>query len=469
MVSRSMAARLTVALSLLAVLVFSTVALLLQRALQDELDRTRRQDLAGKVDVVPHFLEEVQETKDLLSLRHRLDDALIGDGEMRIWLITNDGVVLYGGRQRPEVSQSESGEMLVRREDGLPMKGQRINLSAHPIIPPSELIVAVDTREQEALLRRYRNTIATVCGLGVALTVLVTAWIARHALQPVKRLSREAAGLSPHALSARLSPVDTAELQILVEAFNRALDRVESAYEKLAGFSADVAHELRTPLATMINATEVALRRPRSTDELRETLMLNLEVLREQSGLVNDMLFLAGADRGQLADSLQPTDLRHQAERVAEYFEPLLEDKHQRIAIEGAVTVTCNPSLIRRALVNLVGNATRYTEAHGTITITMSERAGMVRLAVCNPGPPIPPEALPHLFDRFFRVDRSRKRSGGHHGLGLAIVRAIALMHSGSTFAHCAQGITEVGFEFPRADHSERSAADFSDAKTSSA
>lgn len=444
-----MAARLTLALSVLTVLVFTSVALLLQRALQDELTRVREQDLTGKLDVVRHFVDEVHKKDDLPALRHHLDDVLIGDKQMRIWIVTDQGSVFYGGNLRPELlTQKDSERVQVLREDGLQMEGRRVRLPAHSVIPPSELIVALDTREQQALLQRYRTTIGAVCGLGVVLTVLLTAWIARGSLRPVKRLSEEAAALSPTTLSTRLSAVETTELQVLVEAFNRALDRVEAAYEQLEAFSADVAHELRTPLATMISATEVALRRERSTDELRETLQLNLEVLREQSGLVNDMLFLAQADRGQLADSLMPADLRLEAERVAEYFEPLLEENQQFLSIEGNATAICNQTFIRRALVNLVGNATRYSAAQGTITIVLSEESDHVRLWVRNPGPAIAPELMPHLFERFFRADSSRDRAGAHHGLGLAIVRAVALMHGGRTFAHCADGWIEIGLEF---------------------
>ncbi|AKJ30702.1 heavy metal sensor histidine kinase [Caldimonas brevitalea] len=450
-----MAAHLTLALSLVAVVVFVTVAVLLQRALQEELHRTLDQDLAGKVDVVRHFVDEIQSAQDLGELRHHLDDVLIGDGEMRIWLMRDDGGVLYGGQRPPELTPRAGDRVQVRREDGLPMEGRRVRLPSTQVLPASELVVAVDTRPQAALLRRYRATIAMVCGLGVALTVLLTAWIARRSLRPVHRLSQEAASLSPTALAARLSPVQTHELQLLVDAFNRALDRVEAAYGQLEGFNADVAHELRTPLATMINATEVALRRERSADELRETLQLNLEVLREQSALVNDMLFLAQADRGRLADSLTPTDLHSEAQRVAEYFEPLLEELQQRVQVEGGATALCNPALVRRALVNLVGNATRYTAAGGCIHVDVSEHEGRVRLAVRNPGPPIPAESMPRLFERFFRANSARERSGSHHGLGLAIVRAIAVMHGGRTLAQCAEGWTEIGLEFPAQPRSD--------------
>ncbi len=444
-----MAVRLTVALCLLTVVVFTLVAVLLQRALETEFARAREQDLAGKVDVVRHFVEEVARPEDLPNLAHRLDDVLIGDGLMRLWLITDAGEVLYGGKRRPAVQPAAFGRVQVQREDGLMLQGLRVKLAAHGVLPPAELIVATDVRAQQALLHRYRTTIGIVCGTGVLLTVLLTGWITRRALRPVRQLSREAAALIPAALSARLSSVDTTELQELVESFNRALERVEAAYTQLEAFSADVAHELRTPLATMINATEVALQRVRPVDELRETLELNLEVLREQAELVNDMLFLARADQGQLADSLKPTLLHTEAERVREYLEPLLEEREQTLSVEGEASTLCNPTLVRRAMVNLVANAVRYTASGGRIVLRVDgpteDSPRHVRTTVRNPGAPIDPQVLPRLFDRFFRADAARERSSGHSGLGLAIVRAIALMHGGSTHASSTDGWTEIG------------------------
>ncbi|MEO5843879.1 MAG: heavy metal sensor histidine kinase [Caldimonas sp.] len=449
MASRSISARLTIALSVLSVLVFTSVAVFLHHALSNELARTRAQDLAGRIDVVRHFLDEVQTETDIAALKHRLDDLLIGDGRLRIWVLGPAESVLYGGKRPPEVTQTSGGRVLISREDGLLLEGQRVALSSHPVLPLTALIVGLDIRAEQALLLRYRTIIAVVCGLGVALTVLLTAWIARRALEPLTRLSKEAAELTPQSLSIRLSQVETAELQMLVQAFNAALDRVQAAYSQLEGFNADVAHELRTPLATMIAATEVMLQRNRSADQLRETLQLNLEVLREQAALVNDMLFLARADRGEMAVRRKVTNLRTEASEVADYFDPLVDEKKQKLIVEGDATAVCDPTLIRRALVNLVGNATRYTNANGRIVIGLSERAGLVRLSVRNSGSDIAPKALPHLFERFFRADAAREQGAGNHGLGLAIVRAIASMHRGRTYAESGDGWTEVGFEFP--------------------
>lgn len=446
---RSMAQRLTLAMTLLAVAVFVAVALLLHSGLKREVERAREHDFEGKIDVVEHLLEEVRSPADVPALTHHLNDVLIGHGQMRIWLVGENGCILYGGSQPPVLAKT-ANQLEVVREDGLVMQARQVSIPAHPVLGHQALIVAIDARDQEAMLRRYGNRLEIVCGVGVALIVLISAWVARRSLRPVRQLSEEAAALNPRSLSSRLSPVNTAEVQELVHAFNSALGRVEAAYGQLEGFSADVAHELRTPLATMISSTEVALIRDRPAAELREVLGTNLEVLRELSSLVNDMLFLSKADQGQLADRLDPLDLRDQAEHIAEYFEPMLEEQGVRLRIEGNAKVQGNAGLIRRALVNLVGNAARYTPRGEAIIIELKMlESNAVRVSVRNPGPALAPELLPRLFDRFVRGDPAREKSGSHHGLGLAIVRAIAVMHGGRVFAGSQNGWTAVGLEWP--------------------
>lgn len=449
---RSIASRLTLGLAAVTLLVFSVVGSLLLWSLQRELLRAEREDIDAKLDVVRHFLEEVKDEAGLQALPHHLDDLLIGHGRLRIWLVADDGTLLYGGKEQPRTAARADGEITVWREDGVPLRGTAVQVATTAAVPAAQLIVGYDVRGREHLLRSYRSALLAVCGLGTALIVGLGAWVARTALAPVHRLSREAGAIAPNALSVRLSPDGAAtELRLLVESFNRVLDRVQMAYDQLHAFSADVAHELRTPLATLISGAEVTLARARSVDELREALASNLDELQQLAGLVNDMLFLAKADRGDVAQALEAVDLRTEAQRVLEYFEAALEDRAQAFEVRGDASVPANAALLRRALVNLVSNASRYTPAGGTITITITEEPGAARIAVRNPGPSIAPHLLPRLFDRFFRADAARQRSAEHHGLGLAIVQAVARMHGGDAFATSAGDSTEIGFTVSRA------------------
>jgi len=259
----------------------------------------------------------------------------------------------------------------------------------------------------------------------------------------------QARALRPKTLSQRLQveqlPV---ELEDLTGAFNGALGRLEEAYRQLEGFNADVAHELRTPLANMIGGTQVALSRQRSAAEFQEVLQSNLEELERLRSIVNDMLFLARADQGEAATGLTAADVAREVEMTIEFFEPLLDETGTRVAIEGELRAraTMNVALFRRALSNLLQNAIEHSAAGAALVVTISRRAGAVWIAVANPGATVAAAHLPRLFDRFYRVDSARAKSWESHGLGLSIVKAIAEMHNGSVFASSHNGFNVIGF-----------------------
>jgi two-component system heavy metal sensor histidine kinase CusS len=239
------------------------------------------------------------------------------------------------------------------------------------------------------------------------------------------------------------------ELLPWIQQFNALMDRLQRAYGQLEAFNADVAHELRTPLANLIGQTELALSRERSPDALRETLASNLEETQRLSALVNDMLFLSQADRGAMARRGEPVSLAALAAEVAEFHEATLEEAGLALRIDGDARVAVDEPLVKRAVSNLIGNATRFAEPGSTVVVAIAaDTPEQVALTVDNTGAEIDREHLPRLFDRFFRGDASRCCEGEqqHHGLGLAIVAAIARMHAGRTLAESAAGRTRVGF-----------------------
>ncbi len=288
-----------------------------------------------------------------------------------------------------------------------------------------------------------------------------TRWHVRRQLRPLHDLAAQTRAISPRGLHQRLSLVDPAEeLQPWIEQFNALMERLERAYAQLEGFNADVAHELRTPLATLIGETEVALSRERSNESLRDTLASNLEEMQRLSAMVNDMLFLSHADRGAEARRGAPVSLAALARQVAEFHECTLDEAGLKLAVVGDATVAVDEPLVKRALSNLLGNATRFAAPGSTVQVKIGAETddangassatgqGQVGLVVLNQGQSIAPQQLPRLFDRFFRADDSRCCEGKeqHHGLGLAIVAAIARMHAGRTLARSHDGVTEVGF-----------------------
>ncbi len=305
------------------------------------------------------------------------------------------------------------------------------------------------TRSAELGTRWALILVAVSLAAGVVVA-LGAGWFVRRSLRPLGGLAAQTRAISPQQLHQRLALDDPAEeLLPWVTQFNALMDRLQRAYTQLEAFNADVAHELRTPLATLIGETEVALSRERSPEALRETLQSNLEEMQRLSALVNDMLFLSQADRGVTARRGAPVSLAGLAAQVSEFHEATLEDAGLALRIEGDATLPVDEPLVKRALSNLLGNATRFATPGSTVVIKIapSTDAEEVQLLVLNRGTAIASDHLPRLFDRFFRVDSARCcEDGQHHGLGLAIVAAIARMHAGRTLAESTSGTTRVGF-----------------------
>ena len=202
---------------------------------------------------------------------------------------------------------------------------------------------------------------------------------------------------------------------------------------------------MRTPLATLIGQTELALSGRRSEAVLRDVMGSNLEELQRLSGMVNDMLFLSQADRGAQARGVWVDRLSEVLGEVADYHEAEAQERGLTLAVSGEAAAIDRP-LLQRAVSNLVSNAVRYADAGSTIRIHVSHDDEHALIAVSNAGEPIAKEHLPRLFHRFYRGDEARGFDANHHGLGLAIVAAIARMHGGRPFAASEGRDITIGF-----------------------
>jgi two-component system, OmpR family, heavy metal sensor histidine kinase CusS len=306
-----------------------------------------------------------------------------------------------------------------------------------------------DLAREHAMAKRWAWGLALFALGASALVGLGSHWQVRQRLKPLNDLAAQTRAITPQHLHQRLHLNDPpAEALPWIEQFNALMARTDRAYSQLEGFNADVAHELRTPLATLIMQAELALSRPRSVEDLREAVTSGLEELQRMSTLVNDMLFLSQSDRGAKARRGKPASLAALALEVVEYHEAALEDAGLKVDVVGEATVAMDEPLVQRAVSNLVSNATRFAQRGSTVRVVIApDGVKRVRLDVENEGPPIDVQQLPRLFDRFYRADVSRHGDDGvaHFGLGLAIVSAIARMHGGEPSAVSQQGRTRIG------------------------
>lgn len=444
-----MQARLTLLLGAIALLVSSLAGATLFWALKREVQRQELTEIAGKLELIQHLIDMQDDAPAAHHLDATLDNMRAGHGNLDIWINDAAGRPIYG-QQAPRVLQTLPGQqLLLENAAGMRMRGLQVPLDTRSL-PGARMIVAVSTRASSQFLYAYGSALLLICALWIGATVVLAAWAVRRTLAPAKRLSAQAARIQPDNLALRLptTGIDR-ELLDFVHSFNRSLDRLQNAYQQMEGFNADVAHELRTPLATLINGAQVMLSAPRSTNELREALASNLEELEALKTLVNDMLFLARADRGEAAADLVPTWLEQEIARVANYYEAMLEEQGLQLQQSGSAQVQANPGLIRRALANLISNAIKAAPPGGLIRISCASDHRHATLHVHNPGTPIPAADLPRIFDRFFRLNQARNPRSEGHGLGLAIVRAIALMHGGQVHATSDRNGTEIGLTLP--------------------
>ena len=451
---RSITTRLVVMFAVGALATFTLIGAALYGVLERELTRHQDNELNTNLQNMRYSVERFGNLEHWARLQAKMDTLTPADASVRFWVLSDDPRFQYG----KGLDQMERRDQQV---DGrgtlvLPLNGQvyrTLSMRIGPLDerPAVQLIVGVDTAPFEHTLRRFLVALTLLTLGAVALIMVVGWWIARIGLRPLQQLSQEARALRPKTLSQRLRterlPV---ELEGLTVSFNGALGRLEDAYQQLEGFNADVAHELRTPLANMIGGTQVALSRQRSAAEFQEALQSNLEELERLRSIVNDMLFLARADQGEAATGLTSAIVAHEVEVTIDFFEPLLDDTGTTVAIEGELQAqaTMNIALFRRALTNLLQNAIEHSAAGARLVVTISRHAGAIWIAVANPGPTIAAAHLPRLFDRFYRVDSSRHDTGEihGHGLGLAIVKAVASMHGGATLATSEDGLTRIAF-----------------------
>ena len=318
--------------------------------------------------------------------------------------------------------------------------GQLIEIVAgHPL--ESEMRMIGESRFQIV-----RSTLMSI----VASALLVYVAL-RRGLRPLRRVTEQAAQIHPINLAIRFPEQDAPhELREMVAVFNAMLDRIAQGYERLSQFSADLAHEIRTPVGALIGQTQVALNRVRTPIEYQQVLESNLEELNRLRLIVDNILFLARADYSELDIERTPLAMADELQAIADYFEGPAEEAGLRFSIEASGSALANAPLARRAIHNLVVNALRYGATDTTVRLIGAQHESGSTISVENDGDPIPTEQLERLFDRFYRADATSGRPSDSSGLGLAIVKAIMGIHRGEAHVSCSlTGTIRFELRFP--------------------
>jgi heavy metal sensor kinase len=304
--------------------------------------------------------------------------------------------------------------------------------------------VGIRLSERDAPLRRLVFWLAGCGGIALLLAWLGLDYVVRQWGAPLAALSETARQVNPGNLSHQrlFAPPDAPELAQLAATFNELLDRVEAAHTSQHRFVADASHELRTPLTILRGEIDVALRRPRSPHEYAEVLQSSREEIERLSRLTDNLLTLARADAGDSLVRREPVDVADVAREVCRKLASLSEQRKVPLACEapGPAVVSGDAVALEQMLLNLAENALRYTPPGEGATVRVVAHDNEVSLEVADHGSGIAAEHLPHLFDRFYRVDKARSREFGGTGLGLSIVKTLAEAHGGRVEVHSEVG-----------------------------
>jgi two-component system heavy metal sensor histidine kinase CusS len=418
---------------------------LLYIGLADNLRRISEQSLLDEVDVCQALVRDRGGDSRALHEEVEIDSAVRRYQKYYVRVLAASGAALsttpgmnrdLSASRMAQAAAKNSGIFRIDSPGGAPYRAMVATVS-----PDDKgkglwtLQVAVDLTQEQEVLGRQRVWVWLVLAAALIFCPAIGFAIARRGTRPLREVAETARHIGSATLNERIQaegyPV---EIRVLAAAFNAMLERLEESFGRLSRFSADIAHELRTPVNNIRGEAEVALARTRTPEEYTDVLGSCLEESVRLSELIESLLFLARSE--------SPGEHLNRTREDLDKILTDLRDYYEASAMELGVTLAASPGdsilasvdrvLLQRALGNLVSNALAHCSAGDTIWLSAQRRDGRIHIEVRDTGSGISADALPRVFDRFYRADPARSRNSGGAGLGLAIVQQIAFMHGGN-------------------------------------
>ena len=299
---------------------------------------------------------------------------------------------------------------------------------------PIVIIVGQTTSEITDVLHTFVYVIVIAMVAIIILAGIGGLFLAERALKPVQQITKTAQNIEGSDLSQRINVKTDDELGMLASTLNEMIGRLEESFNRQRQFTADASHELRTPLAIMQAEATLALSKERSPDDYRKSLETISQESDYMSSVIGKLLFLARSDAGKEQLTFEDVELKGLITGLASNIEALAQDKGIKFAVDAKeeLTVSGDKVKLRQLFINILENAVRYTPADGHISVSLVKQESDAVISISDTGIGISPEHLPHIFERFYRVDKARARADGGVGLGLAIAKIIAESHKGN-------------------------------------
>jgi len=432
--------------------------------------------LQGQIDDLTNFLEAQRKNATVAKLQEEVSEAYVlehsgdylqiyddSDGE---WIFRADYLRQH---DLPPATPGRSTHPLYQDEQlGRSLRFVSQRIEANGRVFRVQMGLPIDQVHQTLVL--FRGYLLMFAPLLLLAAASGGFWLSRKALSPVDALTRTARTINATNLSHRLEKLTTGdELQRLSDTLNEMLGRIERAFIRVIQFTADASHELRTPVSLIRTEAEIALRRSRGDAEYREALRHILLEAERTSGLVEELLSLARADSGRENLQITSIDLPAVVREVSEQWRELMAARNLKFTrgiTGGEVNVLGDRNGLRRLLTVLLDNAAKYTPAPGTVELRLESTGSSAVIRVHDSGIGIALEDQPKIFERFYRVDKSRSRDLRGAGIGLAIAQWIVQQHKGSISVQSSPGqgstfVVELPLEAKPMDAARSSSAVF--------
>jgi two-component system heavy metal sensor histidine kinase CusS len=464
-----LATRLTVWYAGSAFLLILAASGFLYWALRANLDREDDELLADKIQVFRVLLRDRPDDAAALAQEVEWESTSRQYGKVYVRILDERGATLL---ETPGMSavlpadafSPESGSEKAMEWDAPGGQSFRVLTTTVALGPSGDssrrIQVALDRTQEMSLLAGYRRSLWLALGVALVVCTALGRQIARRGLRPIVEMTETARRIRSTTLDERIGIAGLpSELFALANTFNDMLDRLENSFKRLARFSADIAHELRTPVNNLRGEAEVALGQDRSPADYREVLGSCLEECGRLARLIDSLLFLARAESPHVQVARERLDVGQELQRVCEFYEAAAVEAGVALTVsaDDGIEADLDRTLFQRALSNLLANALAHTPKGGKIVLSATREGSTVRVAVADNGSGIAAEHLPHVFDRFYRVDAARSTEAGRVGLGLSIVQRIAALHDGSAMIGSTVGKgTCVSLWFPGEIHEGR-------------
>ena len=448
--SWSVALRLTAWYVATTLLILTAATVVLYFILAKSISREQDEFLAAKVGVLRGLLHE---RHDIADLKEEVEETWAPRQYAQVYARVLDdkgNVIVQSPRMAARLSPKAfpppvpidvvpGHAITIHSDTGASVRALSARAAVgHGEMPAMVLQVALDTKSERDLMASYRGQLLLVLGIGLPICAIIGYWLARNSLQPLREMAATVQRIRSSNLDERIEAAGLpADLSSLAERFNAMLGRLQDSFARLSRFSADIAHELRTPVNNMRIEVEVALGKARTVDEYRETLGSCLEECERLGRIIDSLLFIARAEDPRTQIHKERVNVALELERVREFYEaPAAEAGVQfSVSCPADAVAPLDRILFQRAVSNLVANALRHTPPSGRVSVAAGRDNGELRVDVADTGRGIAPDDLPHVFDRFYRADRARSNAFGNVGLGLAIVKSIVQLHGGSITA----------------------------------